>query len=147
MLLIDAKKILKQLQTIMEQASWSVSSLYLFTLLASLIVLFSATLSSQQSRIQSWLLLRTMGATHKEVLKIGLMEFALLGVFAGLLAASFAQLVSMLVSYFVLKMIPQFSLELWFISLVLGVAILLLVGLLTQKKYLRLSPYEMSKKW
>ena len=146
-LLIDAKKILKQLQTIMEQASWSVSSLYLFTLLASLIVLFSATLSSQQSRIQSWLLLRTMGATHKKVLKIGLMEFALLGVFAGLLAASFAQLVSMLVSYFALKMTPQFSLELWFISLVSGVAILLIVGLLTQKKYLRLSPYEMSKKW
>ncbi len=39
-LLIDARRILTQVQTIMSQASWAVSGLYGFTLLASLIVLF-----------------------------------------------------------------------------------------------------------
>lgn len=146
-LLIDAKKILQQIQTIMRQASWSVSGLYVFILVASLIVLFSATLASQQARVQSWFLLRTMGASHQEIVKIGLMEFVLLGGFAGLLAAIFAQLTSILISKFALQIPPQFSLELWLLSLFLGVSALLIIGLVTQQKYLRLSPHKMAKKW
>lgn len=144
--LIDAQKIMQQIQTIMAQASWAVSGLYLFTLFASLIVLFSATLSSQQTRVQSWLLLRTMGASYHEVLKIGLMEFVLLGGFAGLLAATLSQITSMLISYFSLNIAPQLSLELWLSSLLAGISLLVIIGWLTQKQYLHLTPHEMAKK-
>ena len=146
-LLIDARRILDQIQTIMAQASWAVSGLYLFTLAASLIVLFTATLASQQTRVQSWLLLRTLGASQKDILKIGLMEFVLLGALAGLLAATFAQATSMLISHFVLKVTPQFSPDLWGLSLLSGMGILLVIGWLTQRRYLQLSPREMAQKW
>ena len=145
-MLIDAQKIIQQIKIIMEQASLAVSGLYLFTLLASLIVLFSATLASQHTRMQSWLLLRTMGASHRVVLKIGLMEFILLGGFAGLLAASLSQITSLLISQFALSVTSQLSVDLWISSLLVGVGILVMIGWLTQRQYLHLSPYEMSKK-
>jgi Predicted ABC-type transport system involved in lysophospholipase L1 biosynthesis, permease component len=146
-LLIDARRILTQVQTIMSQASWAVSGLYGFTLLASLIVLFTATMASQQTRVQSWLLLRTLGATQRDITKIGLMEFILLGALAGLLAATFAQLAGLAVNQFVLEVSPEWNPELWVISVVSGAMILWLIGWLTQKRYLRLSPRRMAQKW
>ena len=142
-LLIDVTQILKQIQDIMSQASWAVSALYGFTLLASIGVLFTATLASQQSRIQSWLLLRTLGATHRVIVKIGLTEFALLGAVAGLLAALFAQLVSVLISVFLLKTDPTFSAGLLLGSMASGIILLLATGFITQWRYLRQSPRKL----
>ncbi|QBZ82553.1 ABC transporter permease [Hydrogenovibrio crunogenus] len=146
-LLIDAKRILTQVQTIMEQASWAVTALYGFTLLASLIVLFTATMASQQTRVQSWLLLRTLGATQKEIIKIGLMEFVLLGALAGLLAAIFAQIASWGIGHFVLDIPFSFNLALWIASMMTGMLVLLMIGWITQKRYLRQSPRRMAQKW
>ena len=142
-LLIDVTQIMKQIQDIMNQASWAVSGLYAFTLLASIGVLFTATLASQQSRIQSWLLLRTLGATNRTIFKIGLTEFALLGAVAGLLAALFAQLASVLISIFLLKTDPSISAGLLILSILSGVLLLLITGLITQWRYLRLSPQRL----
>lgn len=142
-LLIDVRQIMQQIQEIMRQASWAVSGLYGFTLLASIGVLFTATLASQQARIQSWLLLRTLGARTREIVKIGLTEFVLLGGLAGLLAASFAQLASLLISHFLLKTEPSLDLSLWLLSIVSGSGLLLLIGLATQYSFLRKSPQQL----
>lgn len=141
--LIDVRQIMQQIQDIMRQASWAVSGLYLFTLLASIAVLFTATLASQQSRVQSWILLRTLGAQNKEIIKIGLTEFALLGAVAGLLAATFAQIASALISHYVLNISVSLDLNLWLISLVSGIGLLLLTGLVTQYGFLRKSAREL----
>jgi putative ABC transport system permease protein len=144
-LLIDVRQIMTQIQDIMNQASWAVSGLYGFTLLASLGVLFTATLASQQSRVQSWLLLRTIGASTASIVKIGLTEFALLGSLAGLLAASFAQLASLLISQFMLKTQPSLDPGLWLLSIVSGTLLLLVIGLLTQYNFLRKSPQQLKR--
>jgi len=146
-LLIDAEKVLAQIQTIMTQASWGVSALYGFTLVASLIVLFTATLASQQSRVQSWMLLRTLGANHATLVKVGLSEFIILGALAGLLAATLAQLASLLISQWLLDMPVHFNPILWLTSLVVGVLILLTIGWLTQWRYLKHSSRQMVQKW
>ena len=142
-LLIDVRQIMKQIQDIMNQASWAVSGLYLFTLLASIGVLFTATLASQQSRIQSWILLRTLGAQNKVIIKIGLTEFALLGAVAGILAATFAQISSALMSHYLLKIEMTLDLKLWIISLASGISLLLFTGLITQYGFLRKSAREL----
>ncbi len=142
-LLIDVRQIMQQIQDIMNQASWAVSGLYLFTLLASIGVLFTATLASQQSRIQSWVLLRTLGAQNKEIIKIGLTEFALLGAVAGILAATFAQIASGLMSHYLLKIEISLDINLWIISLLSGITLLLVTGLITQYGFLRKSAREL----
>jgi len=139
-LLINVTAIMQQIQEIMNQASWAVSGLYVFTLLASIGVLFTATLASQQSRIQSWLLLRTLGATNPTIIKIGLTEFALLGAVAGVLAASFAQVASLLISHFLLRIEPQLDYTIWLTSIVAGMLLLLITGLTTQSRYLHKNP-------
>lgn len=144
-LLIDIRKIMAQIQEIMSQASWAVSALYGFTLLASVLVLFSATLASQQARIQSWLLLRTMGATDSTIFKIGLTEFVLLGGLAGIFAAVLAQISSLLISYYLLKIDPQLDPFIWISSVLVGSLFFLLIGLVTQWSYLKKSPQQLKR--
>ncbi|WP_040728122.1 ABC transporter permease [Thiomicrorhabdus sp. Kp2] len=144
-MLIDVRKIMQQIQDIMNQASWAVSALYAFTLLASIGVLFTATLASQQSRIQSWLLLRTLGAQNKEIIKIGLTEFVFLGGLAGVLAASFAQIASILISLYLLKTSPSLDISLWLLSVLVGSGLFLLIGLVTQWGYIQQSPQKLKR--
>ncbi len=144
-LLIDIRKIMAQIQEIMSQASWAVSALYGFTLLASVLVLFSATLASQQARIQSWLLLRTMGATDSTIFKIGLTEFVLLGGLAGIFAAVLAQISSLLISHYLLKIDPQLDPFIWISSVLVGSLFFLLIGLVTQWSYLKKSPQQLKR--
>lgn len=144
-LLIDVSAIMQQVQEIMEQASWAVSSLYLFTLVASVLVLFSATLASQQNRLQSWFLLRSLGATQSTITKVGLSEFILVGFLAGILAASFAQISSWLISAQWFGQTSPFAFGLWLSSLALGVFILLAIAWLTQRRYLKLSALQLKR--
>lgn len=142
-LLIDVRKIMLQVQEIMEQATWAVSALYGFTLLASMVVLFTATLASQQSRVQNWLLLRTIGAQNKEIYKIGLTEFFFLGGLAGLFAASLAQISSLLISQYMLNIPPQLDFALWFYSIIIGGGLFFAIGLITQWSFLQKSAQQL----
>lgn len=144
-LLIDAKNILNQVQTLMAQASWAVSALTLFTLIASTIVLFTATQASQQARVQSWLLLKTLGASQNTIMKTGLMEFILLGGIAGALAASLAQISSWSISLLLLKVPPTFSFSLWVTSVGLGIFMVLLIGWITQRHFIKQSTKSLNK--
>lgn len=144
-LLIDVKRILKQIQDIMNQATWAVSGLYGFSLLASIIVLFTAIQSSQQMRVQGWLLLRTIGATQKVIVQIGLMEFVLLGGFSGLLAASLAQIASWSISIFMLDIEPAFNPTLWLGAFTLGIALVLTIGWATQRSFLKQSAKSLNR--
>lgn len=144
-LLIDVERIIQQIRQIMQQAASGVSALFLFTLIASIAVLFSATLASQEARIQTWLLLRTIGATNRQIRLIGLTEFILLGLLSGILAASFAQLVSFLVGYQLLETTPQFSWPLWLGTFILSIGILFAVGWFSQKPYLKMSANQLKR--
>lgn len=144
-LLIDVSSIMIQIKDIMDQASWAVTGLYGFTLVASLLVLFTATLASQQSRLQGWFLLRSLGATQSIITKVGMSEFVLTGLLAGGLAATLAQLSSWFISTQWLDRASPFSWSLWLSSLVLGVAILLLIAWLTQRQYLKLSTLKLKR--
>ncbi len=142
-LLFDVRKIMLQIQEIMDQASWAVSGLYGFTLLASIIVLFTATLASQQSRVQSWLLLRTIGAENKTIFKVGITEFLFLGGLAGLFSATLAQISGLLISQFILDTPPVLNINLWLFSIVIGSGIFLIIGLITQWSYLQKSAQQL----
>lgn len=144
-LLVDVQQIIEQIREIMDQAAAGVSALFFFTLIASIAVLFSATLASQQSRVQTWLLLRTLGASGKQIRLIGLSEFVLLGFLAAILAASFAQAVSMVISVQILEASPQLSLALWLSTFTMSCVILLLVGYFSQRPYLKMSANQLKR--
>jgi putative ABC transport system permease protein len=140
---IDAEAMVAQIERIMQQAAIAVSLLYLFTLGSSLIVILSATRAAQQGRLRSWLLLRTLGAAQRDIVRIGLTEFLLIGLLAGLFAALLAQISSLLISYYWLGLQPQINPMLWIASLLVSITLLLLIALATQYQPLRQSPQQL----
>lgn len=140
---IDARDMIGQVQQIMQQASMAVSLLYVFTLVSSLIVIFTATQASQLGRLRSWLLLRTLGARQTDIVKVGLTEFVLIGLLAGLFAALLGQITSGLIAFFWLDMTPQLNPTLWIISVGMSSLLLLLIGWLTQRRSLKQTPKQL----
>jgi len=65
----------------------AVEYVFLFTLLAGLVVLYAAIQATQDERLFESAILRTLGARKGVILKSLLAEFATLGLLAGLLAA------------------------------------------------------------
>jgi putative ABC transport system permease protein len=137
---------IQQVQHLMQQAGFAVSLLYGFTLLASLIVMMSAILASQQARLKQWLVLKTLGASHGLLLGIGMAEFLLIGLLAGVLAALLAQISSNMVGSYWLDQPWTVNPTLWLTSVGISCASLLLMALLSQWHYLGFNVKKMAQR-
>ncbi|MCB1623153.1 MAG: FtsX-like permease family protein [Pseudomonadales bacterium] len=83
----DLDDLLAQVRGVIDKAALAVQSVFLFTLLAGLVVLLAAVQASRDERRYESAILRTLGANRRTVLQGILAEFATLGVLSGLLAA------------------------------------------------------------
>jgi putative ABC transport system permease protein len=118
--------VLEQVRSIMDRAALAIQYVFLFTLLAGVVVLLAAVQATREERRFEVALLRTLGASRRRVLAALVVEFVSLGVLAGLLAALIASGVAYLLATRV------FELEFTFGPLILGVGLVaggVLVGL------------------
>ena len=102
-LLIDVAEIMRQVQVIMGQVSRAVEFVFLFTLIAGILVLQAAIASTQDERRFDTAILRTLGAQTSQVRAAQLMEFFVLGLLAGVLAAAGASAVGWAIAEKVLQ--------------------------------------------
>src|SRR5207253_1814837 len=86
-LLIDVGAILQQVQTIIEQVARAVEFVFLFTLLGGVLVLEAAIAATQDERRLDAAILRTLGASRRQLSSAQVAEFVALGGLAGLVAA------------------------------------------------------------
>ncbi|WP_374276569.1 ABC transporter permease [Azonexus sp.] len=84
---IDIGAVLGQFQTILGQAAAGIRFIFLFTLVAGGLVLFAALLASADERRYELAVLRALGARRAQLRQALLVELALTGGLAGLLAA------------------------------------------------------------
>ncbi len=84
---IDVAALMAKVRSIMQRVDLSVEYVFLFTLLAGLTVLYAAIQATQDERLHETGLLRTLGASRRQLLQGLAAEFVVLGVLAGLLAA------------------------------------------------------------
>jgi putative ABC transport system permease protein len=87
-LAIDVAEILHQVQAIVEQVALAVQFVFLFTLAGGLLVLQAAIASTQDERRRDAAVLRTLGASQRQLRAAQVAEFVLLGAIAGLVAAA-----------------------------------------------------------
>jgi putative ABC transport system permease protein len=87
-LAIDIGEILRQVQGIMERVSRAVEFVFLFTLAGGLLVLQAAIASTQDERSFDAAILRTLGASQRQLRTAQVAEFLLLGALAGLVGAA-----------------------------------------------------------
>ncbi len=87
-LAIDIGEIVRQVQGIMDHVSRAVEFVFLFTLAGGLLVLQAAIAATQDERKFDAAILRTLGASQKQLASAQIAEFLLLGALAGVVAAA-----------------------------------------------------------
>ncbi|OZB75519.1 MAG: hypothetical protein B7X37_01960 [Halothiobacillus sp. 14-55-98] len=85
--LFDLNQILNEVRTLILRASQAVQYVFLFTLLAGLVVLLSAFAAGEAERIRETAVLRVLGASHRQIMNSLWFEFILIGLLSGLLAS------------------------------------------------------------
>lgn len=96
---VDVAAIVRQLQAIIDQVAQAVQFVFLFTLLAGIIVLYAALASAAEERRYELSVMRALGARREQLRRALLAEFAAIGGLAGLIAALGAIGVAQLLAY------------------------------------------------
>ena len=112
----------------MGQVSRAVEFVFLFTLVAGILVLQAAIASTQDERRYDTAILRTLGARTGQVRAAQLMEFLVLGLLAGVLAAAGASAVGWAVAEKVLQIPYRFDPTVLLLGLSAGVAAVVAAG-------------------
>ncbi|GAB2526337.1 ABC transporter permease [Spirosoma aerophilum] len=81
---IDLGLILKTVDDILGQISFVIQFMALFSILTGLLVLASSVVISKYQRLRESVLLRTLGASRAQILRITALEYGLLGLLASL---------------------------------------------------------------
>ena len=84
---IDLTAIMDQVKRISDQVSRAVEFVFLFAIAAGLVVLFAAITSTQDERIFEGAVMRTLGASRRQMVLTQLSEFLAIGLLSGLVAA------------------------------------------------------------
>jgi len=137
---IDIGAVIARVKTLMERASVAIEYVFLFTLMAGLCVLLAAVQSSQSERIRESALLRALGASHAQVRRSVVMEFAILGGIAGVLASLFASAVAWALSRFVFELPFHVNVWMWVIGVAGGAFGIAVAGYLATRRVLHTPP-------
>ncbi len=137
---IDVDRLMAQVRAIVERTILAVEYVFLFTLLAGLMVMFAAIHATMDERIREIAILRTLGARRKELLQGIMAEFAGLGLLAGVVAASAAALTGHLLAsqLFNLSYVP--SPLIWLTGIATGTLGIGLAGTWSTRTVLRHPP-------
>lgn len=95
---IDIAAVLQQFQTVMAQVANAVRFIFIFTLLAGAIVLYSALLTAFDERRYELAVMRALGAHRSQLRQAMLVELAIVGGIAGLIAAAGAMLLGQIIA-------------------------------------------------
>jgi putative ABC transport system permease protein len=96
--LIDVGEVIRQIQSVISQVVGAVQFIFIFTLLAGGIVLYSALLSAFDERRYELALMRALGAQRAQLRQALLVELGVVGGVAGLIAATGAALLGWLLA-------------------------------------------------
>jgi putative ABC transport system permease protein len=139
-LVIDVGELLGQVQSIMDQVALAVEFVFLFTLLGGVLVLEAAIATTQDERRYDAAVLRTLGASQRQLSAAQVAEFLALGALAGLLAAAGATATAYALANRVLDIPFSWDPALWVIGVVGSAACVALAGWLGTRSTLRQPP-------
>jgi len=139
---INVEALLAQVRQIITRASLAIQYIFLFTLLAGVMVLYAAISASHEERLYEGAILRTLGATRRQVLLSLIAEFTTLGLLAGVLAASAASALGYVLAVQIFDLPYHFNGWLWIIGVLGGGLGVGLAGVLGTRSLLQRPPLE-----
>jgi putative ABC transport system permease protein len=139
---VDLGSILAAVGEILRKVSYIIQFMAAFSILTGLIVLLSSLLLSKFQRIKESVLLRTLGASRKQILQINATEYALLGA----LSAATGIIISLVSSYLVATIQLELAYQInWWPILAIFIIVTgltVLIGLFNSKEVVSKSPLE-----
>jgi len=139
---IDLTQILKSVDEVLGKVSFVIRFMAMFSILTGLLVLISSIYQGKFARIRESVLLRTLGASRRVILRIVALEYLLLGGLACLAGVGLSVAGAWALSRFVFK-IP-FEPDWWPLLLTfVGItAVTVAIGLLNSREVVRKPPLE-----
>ena len=138
--LLDVDAVISQVRDVMERVAQAVQLVMVFSLLAGVLVLLAALQATAGERRYDSAVLRTLGATRRQLRGAVLVEFGALGTLAALLAVGAAAAIGVVVSQkvFELPLLPPWPGLL--LGGVVGIGLSLLAGWWGTRRILHTSP-------
>lgn len=143
---IDVAAIMSDVRVIMERVSEAVTFVFLFTLLAGLVVLYAAVMATRDERLYEAAVMRTLGARTKQLANAQWIEFATLGALSGVLAATGASMSAFVLAQQVLHLPFAFNPWVWVVGVVGGAAGITLAGMMATRSVLRTPPLSVLRR-
>jgi putative ABC transport system permease protein len=131
---IDLQSVLAQVRGVMDRAALAVQFVFLFTLLAGIVVLLATIQATREERRYEAAMLRTLGASRSLVFKGVLAEFVGIGALAGVLATLVAMLMGYLLATDVFQLDYRPDAWLWIGGPLLGTMLVGIAGILATYK-------------
>lgn len=139
---VDLTQILKTVDEVLTKISFVIRFMALFSILTGLMVLISSVYLSKFQRIQESVLLRTIGASRRNILIINGLEYFWLGSLATLTGMGLSTLAAWGLARLVFKVPFDINWLPLFITPLSITAIIVMIGLLNSRKVVNESPLE-----
>ncbi|MDG1204129.1 MAG: FtsX-like permease family protein [Pseudomonadales bacterium] len=140
MTVIEVDAIIEQIKTIIAQVTMAIELVLALILISGALVLLASIQASMDERFKQHAILRTLGAGRRLVMGSLVIEFCVLGLFAGVLAAIGAEITV----YGLEEQIFQLDYEpnpmLWLLGPVIGAVLIGLIGTIATLKVVRTPP-------
>ena len=140
LVVVDVAQIMAQVQKMMDQVASAVKFVFLFTLAAGLVVLYTAIASTGDERAYEAAIMRTLGASRRQIAATQFAEFACMGALAGLLAAAGASALGYVLAVKVLNVPYIGNPWIWLIGVGAGSAGIAAAGMLGTRRVLATPP-------
>jgi putative ABC transport system permease protein len=139
---IDVGLVIQSVRNFLDKVTFVIQFIGLFSIITGLIVLAGSAATSRFQRIREAVLLRTLGAAKKQVVKIQIIEYTLLGIMASITGLLLSVGASVLIGYFYfeIEFIPNFYII--GIEILILTALVLLIGLLNTRGIHNKPPLE-----
>lgn len=144
--IIDLRQVLTVIEGILNKISWVINFMAFFSILTGIIVLIGSVRTSKYQRIRESVLLRTLGAKSKQILRITALEYLYLGLLGSGIGLVLALLGSFLLAKFVFDTAFVPSWPPFIIVLPVITLLVLFIGLFNSKNVLQSPPLEVLRK-
>ena len=143
---IDLRQVYTVVEDLLNKVSWIINFMAFFSILTGIIVLIGSVRTSKYQRIKESVLLRTLGAKNKQILKISALEYIFLGVLGSLVGILMALIGSFLLALFIFKE-PFAPSIIPFVVFIPGISLIVVtIGLSNIQGVLKSSPLEVLRK-
>ncbi|MEL7834172.1 ABC transporter permease [Fodinibius sp. Rm-B-1B1-1] len=139
---IDVSRILETINQFIDKISFAVQFMALFSIITGLIVLASSVATSRFQRIKESVLLRTLGASKKQIIQILSVEYLFLGILSALTGLILSVAATWLLGYFYFDI--TFVPNPWVIIIgtVVVTGLTILIGMFNSRSIYKKTPLE-----